>query len=122
MIRKSGYGFPKRSCSNKKIERDDDSKKSHHALRSVEAPDRPGSVWSNQHWKEEVRVHASLQHQMGCLSAEPEVTARNRERRSCAKRHQARRLGIAAPINRKRHRRREYMSEAYTGGSARGAR
>jgi hypothetical protein len=25
-------GFPKRSCSNKKIERDDDSKKSHHAL------------------------------------------------------------------------------------------
>jgi len=29
----SGYGFPKRSCSNKKIERDDDSKKSHRALR-----------------------------------------------------------------------------------------
>jgi hypothetical protein len=28
----SGTGFPKRSCSNKKIERDDDSKKSHHAL------------------------------------------------------------------------------------------
>jgi hypothetical protein len=25
-------GFPKRSCSNKRIERDDDSKKSHHAL------------------------------------------------------------------------------------------
>jgi hypothetical protein len=25
-------GFPKRSCSNKKIERDDDSKKSHPAL------------------------------------------------------------------------------------------
>jgi hypothetical protein len=25
-------GFPKRSCSNKKIERDDDSKKSHRAL------------------------------------------------------------------------------------------
>src|SRR5437868_12431956 len=32
MIRKSGTGFPKRSCSNKRIERDDDSKKSHHAL------------------------------------------------------------------------------------------
>src|ERR1700674_4526045 len=41
MIRKSmpsghdprvGIGFPKRSCSNKKIERDDDSKKSHPAL------------------------------------------------------------------------------------------
>ena len=27
-----GTGFPKRSCSNKKIERDDDSKKSHLAL------------------------------------------------------------------------------------------
>jgi hypothetical protein len=27
-----GTGFPKRSCSNKKIERDDDSKKSHRAL------------------------------------------------------------------------------------------
>jgi hypothetical protein len=27
-----GTGFPKRSCSNKKIERDDDSKKSHHVL------------------------------------------------------------------------------------------
>ena len=27
-----GTGFPKRSCSNKKIERDDDSKKSHPAL------------------------------------------------------------------------------------------
>jgi hypothetical protein len=25
-------GFPKRSCSNKEIERDDASKKSHHAL------------------------------------------------------------------------------------------
>src|SRR6202035_1852411 len=32
MIRKSGNRFPKRSCSNKKIERDDDSKKSHPAL------------------------------------------------------------------------------------------
>src|SRR5438309_9824378 len=41
MSRKSGTGFPsrqtrnafaRRSCSNKKIERDDDSKKSHHAL------------------------------------------------------------------------------------------
>src|SRR5713101_4908914 len=29
---KVGTGFPKRSCSNKKIERDDDSKKSHPAL------------------------------------------------------------------------------------------
>jgi hypothetical protein len=28
-----GTGFPKRSCSNKKIERDDDSKKSHPAQR-----------------------------------------------------------------------------------------
>jgi hypothetical protein len=27
-----GTGFPKRSCSNKKIERNDDSKKSHPAL------------------------------------------------------------------------------------------
>jgi hypothetical protein len=27
-----GAGFPKRSCSNKKIERDDDSKKSRAAL------------------------------------------------------------------------------------------
>jgi hypothetical protein len=27
-----GTGFPKRSCSNKKIERDDDSRKSHPAL------------------------------------------------------------------------------------------
>jgi hypothetical protein len=27
-----GTGFPKRSCSNKQIERDDDSKKSHPAL------------------------------------------------------------------------------------------
>jgi hypothetical protein len=25
-------GFPKRSCSNKKLERDDDSKKNHRAL------------------------------------------------------------------------------------------
>src|SRR5258705_6720498 len=32
MIRKSGTGFPKRSCSNNKLERDDDSKKSHPAL------------------------------------------------------------------------------------------
>jgi hypothetical protein len=29
-------GFPKRSCSNKKIERDDDSKKSHPALDRIE--------------------------------------------------------------------------------------
>src|SRR5205807_10335600 len=29
---KVGAGFPKRSCSNKRIERDDDSKKGHHGL------------------------------------------------------------------------------------------
>src|SRR5713226_651968 len=29
MIRKSGYRFSERSCSNKKVEQDDDSKKSH---------------------------------------------------------------------------------------------
>src|SRR6202162_4146688 len=29
---KVGTGFPKRSCSNKRLERDDDSKKSHPAL------------------------------------------------------------------------------------------
>ena len=32
MIPKSGNGFRKRSCSNNKVERDDDSKKSHPAL------------------------------------------------------------------------------------------
>src|SRR5258705_9740988 len=32
MIRKSGTGFPKRSCSNNKLKRDDDSKKNHPAL------------------------------------------------------------------------------------------
>src|SRR5258706_4624788 len=32
MIPKSGHGFRKRSCSNNKVERDDDSKKSHPAL------------------------------------------------------------------------------------------
>jgi hypothetical protein len=32
MIPKSGTGFRKRSCSNNKLERDDDSKKSHPAL------------------------------------------------------------------------------------------
>jgi hypothetical protein len=32
-----GTGFPKRSCSNKKIERDDDSKKSHPALAGADA-------------------------------------------------------------------------------------
>src|SRR5258705_3120235 len=32
MIRKSGTGFPKRSCPNNKLERDDDWKKSHPAL------------------------------------------------------------------------------------------
>src|SRR6266481_4263394 len=40
MIRKSGTGFPKRSCSNKKIERDDDSKKSHPALARDQAAQR----------------------------------------------------------------------------------
>jgi hypothetical protein len=33
-----GTGFPKRSCSNKKIERDDDSKKSHPALVNTPPP------------------------------------------------------------------------------------
>src|SRR6267154_6515756 len=32
MIRKVGTGFPKKSCLKQKIERDDDSKKSHPAL------------------------------------------------------------------------------------------
>src|SRR6266702_6030071 len=32
MIRKVEAGFPKRSCSNKKIERNDESQRSHHAL------------------------------------------------------------------------------------------
>src|ERR1700733_11440386 len=32
MIRKSGYRFPKRSCSNKRLERDGDSTKRHLAL------------------------------------------------------------------------------------------
>jgi len=32
MISKSGYRFSERSCSNNKLERDDDSKKSHPAL------------------------------------------------------------------------------------------
>jgi hypothetical protein len=39
MIRKSGHRFSeKRSCSNKKIERDDDSKKSHLALGGLPSP------------------------------------------------------------------------------------
>src|SRR5215208_1997866 len=37
MIPKSGRGFRKRSCSTKRLERDDDSKKSHHALRGAAA-------------------------------------------------------------------------------------
>ena len=36
--------FARRSCSNKKIERDDDSKKSHPALVGV-----VDSVWSKEH-------------------------------------------------------------------------
>src|ERR1700682_6034586 len=32
MIRKSDTGFPKRSCSNKKLKRDDDSTRTHSAL------------------------------------------------------------------------------------------
>src|SRR5882762_3060563 len=40
MIRKSGYRFPKRSCSNTNIERDDDSKKK--SPRSGFASDRMG--------------------------------------------------------------------------------
>ena len=35
MIPKSGNGFRKRSCFNNKVERDDDSKKSHPALACV---------------------------------------------------------------------------------------
>jgi len=35
MIRKSGYRFSEKIISNKKIERDDDSKKSHPALGTV---------------------------------------------------------------------------------------
>src|SRR6202051_4174712 len=41
------------------------------------------------------RVHAPLQHQMGGLSPEPEVAARNRERGALAERDQARQLRIA---------------------------
>src|SRR5262245_40197137 len=40
MIRKSGTGFPKRSCSNKEIERDDVSKKSYPALGRDATPRR----------------------------------------------------------------------------------
>src|SRR6266481_5089166 len=36
-----GTGFPKRSCSNKKIERDDDSKKSHPALANPPSQSSP---------------------------------------------------------------------------------
>src|SRR5882672_3328795 len=43
MIRKSGNRFPKRSCSNKKIERDDESKRSHHALAGGEQGKRHGN-------------------------------------------------------------------------------
>src|SRR3984885_7249758 len=39
-------------------------------------------------------VHASLQHQMGCLPAQLKVASRNRERCPVAKRNQARQLGI----------------------------
>src|ERR1700674_5084819 len=35
-----GTGFRKRSCSNKRLGRDDDSKKSHRALASETCPDR----------------------------------------------------------------------------------
>jgi hypothetical protein len=37
MIRKSGYRFSEKIMLNKKIERDDDSKKNHHALVSANA-------------------------------------------------------------------------------------
>src|SRR5260221_7235482 len=39
-------------------------------------------------------VHAPLQHQVGGLSAEPEVASRNRRRRPRAERYQARKLGV----------------------------
>jgi hypothetical protein len=37
-------GFRKRSCSNNKIERDDDSKKSHHALEALDDAQRRGFI------------------------------------------------------------------------------
>src|SRR5215210_2381808 len=44
MIPKSGYRFRKRSCSNKEVERDDDSTRSHRALDRVMAvPHRKSS-------------------------------------------------------------------------------
>src|ERR1700733_1337547 len=48
-------------------------------------------------------VHAPLQHQVGGLSAEPEVTARNRQRYPLAERNQARQLGIVPPPSRERN-------------------
>jgi hypothetical protein len=45
---KVGTGFPKRSCSNKKIERDDDSKKSHPArARSIRLWELPNAEAAN---------------------------------------------------------------------------
>jgi hypothetical protein len=41
-------GFPKRSCSNKKIERDDDSKKSHPALERKRC--NPADVCETSNW------------------------------------------------------------------------
>jgi len=47
MIPKSGYRFfGKRSCSKKKLERDDDSKKSHHALAEIDAG-RTALAWKS---------------------------------------------------------------------------
>jgi hypothetical protein len=46
-----GTGFPKRSCSNKKIERDDDSKKSHSALeKRPQRGVRAEAVIHRTHW------------------------------------------------------------------------
>jgi len=39
-----GTGFPKRSYSNKKVERDDDSKKSHPALAVAQEAKRPDGI------------------------------------------------------------------------------
>jgi hypothetical protein len=46
-----GTGFPKRSCSNKKIERDDDSKKSRSALeKRPQRGVRAEAVIHRTHW------------------------------------------------------------------------
>jgi hypothetical protein len=45
MIRKSGYRFSEKICSNKKIERDDDSKKSHPGLVEFHEKNAIFSAW-----------------------------------------------------------------------------